>query len=224
LIRRLFTLAALLSLALSVAAACVWPRTRRQFDGIACLGADDVRYSVHSSPGGVCFERTDNFTRRHDPHDPEPVKEGWSVTSRPWGWSRRYTWIDSPPAVYSGPSDGGVEVYNYVVSAHSVIDAVQWDPPPHGALGFGWGTTSQIVTVYWQMPGRVTAATGRFVVPLWFVSAVTGAPFVVSLVTAARRRMRDRDGRCRQCGYNLTANTSGVCPECGTAIPAEAKP
>src|SRR5665213_367021 len=22
--------------------------------------------------------------------------------------------------------------------------------------------------------------------------------------------------RCRECGYNLTANTSGVCPECGT--------
>jgi DNA-directed RNA polymerase subunit RPC12/RpoP len=24
--------------------------------------------------------------------------------------------------------------------------------------------------------------------------------------------------RCRKCGYNLTGNTSGVCPECGTSF------
>jgi hypothetical protein len=24
---------------------------------------------------------------------------------------------------------------------------------------------------------------------------------------------------CTKCRYNLTANTSGVCPECGTAVP-----
>ena len=26
--------------------------------------------------------------------------------------------------------------------------------------------------------------------------------------------------RCRQCGYNLTGNVSGICPECGTVIRA----
>jgi predicted RNA-binding Zn-ribbon protein involved in translation (DUF1610 family) len=25
------------------------------------------------------------------------------------------------------------------------------------------------------------------------------------------------------CGYNLTGNVSGVCPECGTAVPARAE-
>jgi len=31
---------------------------------------------------------------------------------------------------------------------------------------------------------------------------------------------RPSDGavRCRQCGYNLTGNVSGVCPECGEKI------
>ena len=29
-------------------------------------------------------------------------------------------------------------------------------------------------------------------------------------------------GLCQACGYNLTANTSGVCPECGTPVPAPA--
>jgi len=27
-----------------------------------------------------------------------------------------------------------------------------------------------------------------------------------------------RPGACRACGYDLTGNTSGVCPECGTAV------
>ena len=25
-------------------------------------------------------------------------------------------------------------------------------------------------------------------------------------------------GHCQQCGYNLTGNVSGVCPECGTEV------
>ncbi len=28
-------------------------------------------------------------------------------------------------------------------------------------------------------------------------------------------------GRCQRCGYNLTGNVSGICPECGTPVPAE---
>ena len=33
-----------------------------------------------------------------------------------------------------------------------------------------------------------------------------------------RRRRRRRRGLCIHCGYNLEANVSGTCPECGTAI------
>ncbi|HXE55512.1 MAG TPA: hypothetical protein VN541_20985 [Tepidisphaeraceae bacterium] len=40
------------------------------------------------------------------------------------------------------------------------------------------------------------------------------------------RRLRGRAGLCRECGYNLTGNTSGVCPECGAVIapPATRRP
>src|SRR5262245_24466128 len=31
-------------------------------------------------------------------------------------------------------------------------------------------------------------------------------------------------GHCRRCGYDLTGNTSGVCPECGTAIDSQPSP
>jgi len=75
--------------------------------------------------------------------------------------------------------------------------------------------------------------------PLWFVSMAArgtndaglsnaGAIVLASLcavgfwVTWAllRRRLRLSQrlqfGCCPNCGYNLTGNTSGVCPECGT--------
>ena len=35
---------------------------------------------------------------------------------------------------------------------------------------------------------------------------------------AEHRRIR---GQCSACGYSLTGNTSGVCPECGTPVPKE---
>jgi hypothetical protein len=33
-----------------------------------------------------------------------------------------------------------------------------------------------------------------------------------------RERRRMREGRCRKCGYDLTGNRSGICPECGTTV------
>lgn len=36
-------------------------------------------------------------------------------------------------------------------------------------------------------------------------------------------RRRIPPGHCQTCGYNLFANESGICPECGTAIPEETR-
>ena len=33
------------------------------------------------------------------------------------------------------------------------------------------------------------------------------------------RWARASTGRCARCGYDLTGNVSGACPECGTPIP-----
>ncbi len=54
------------------------------------------------------------------------------------------------------------------------------------------------------------------VVPLWI-------PFLaVALPTAIWSGLgcRPKAGHCKSCGYNLTGNVSGVCPECGTACGA----
>jgi hypothetical protein len=55
-------------------------------------------------------------------------------------------------------------------------------------------------------------------VPYWFVISLTLAPFVYVVFRNRRRRQLVEPEHCARCGYNLTANTSGVCPECGTPV------
>ena len=56
-------------------------------------------------------------------------------------------------------------------------------------------------------------------VPWWFVAALFWAyPVVVFIRGPVRRFQRKRHNGCLKCGYGLTGNVSGVCPECGTKI------
>ena len=47
---------------------------------------------------------------------------------------------------------------------------------------------------------------------------VTAPLPAVWLVRARRTARRRRLALCLTCGYNLTGNTSGTCPECGAAV------
>ncbi|MBN1513182.1 MAG: hypothetical protein JXB13_14295 [Phycisphaerae bacterium] len=62
--------------------------------------------------------------------------------------------------------------------------------------------------VYWEETSR------DIQIPLWI-------PFVLLAVPTALLWWRDRKpplGHCQHCGYNLTGNLSGVCPECGKQL------
>jgi len=59
-------------------------------------------------------------------------------------------------------------------------------------------------------------------IPLWIPFALfAGYPTLV-FTRAPRRRWRDerrtQRGQCGRCGYDLTSNSSGVCPECGVPL------
>jgi hypothetical protein len=58
------------------------------------------------------------------------------------------------------------------------------------------------------------------VIPFWFIVVTCGFTPIVWLILAARCRQRVRSNRCVRCGYSLSGNTSGVCPECGAPVPA----
>ncbi|MFH1419849.1 MAG: hypothetical protein ABII12_16365 [Planctomycetota bacterium] len=52
--------------------------------------------------------------------------------------------------------------------------------------------------------------------PLWPVFVIIAIP---TAFLCWRDRRRIPPGHCEKCGYDLTGNESGKCPECGTAAP-----
>jgi len=52
-----------------------------------------------------------------------------------------------------------------------------------------------------------------------FLLRFAGLPIIWSLMLIHAYQVRHRQGFCRECGYDLTGNASGVCPECGTNVP-----
>ncbi|MFN0135000.1 MAG: hypothetical protein ACKVS9_02665 [Phycisphaerae bacterium] len=62
---------------------------------------------------------------------------------------------------------------------------------------------------------RAATLNSQFQMPTWLALAVLAA---ASIAVWFLFRPRRRKGHCRQCHYNLTGNTSGVCPECGTPV------
>jgi hypothetical protein len=52
-------------------------------------------------------------------------------------------------------------------------------------------------------------------VPLWAPLLIAALP---TAVLCWRDRRRIPPGHCPTCGYNLTGNVSGRCPECGQAV------
>ncbi len=57
-----------------------------------------------------------------------------------------------------------------------------------------------------------------FAIPLWLVLLAGAVPTIVLWY----RDRRPSPGHCKSCNYNLTANTSGTCPECGQPLPRTA--
>lgn len=69
--------------------------------------------------------------------------------------------------------------------------------------------------------GRLVTTTWTFPLPL--LSALLLLLPLNCTVKGRRYRLRSFRGHCPKCGYNLTGNTSGICPECGTPVAVKAK-
>ncbi len=59
--------------------------------------------------------------------------------------------------------------------------------------------------------GQSSASEGYFSVPGWLILTLVGVPTVWLILRSRGARL----GHCTTCGYDLTGNVSGVCPECG---------
>ena len=93
-----------------------------------------------------------------------------------------------------------------------------------GVRGNPWASGGEIRERYLRLPGLhvetcAFQAGGRswrlwldFRLPFILYAAYPTIAFVRGPV---RRWRRGRKGHCLKCGYDLTGNVSGVCPECG---------
>ncbi len=74
------------------------------------------------------------------------------------------------------------------------------------------------------MGDRIRLATGVGG-PVWAASGLLAAyPALALYCGPVQRRRRRRAGACTCCGYSLTGNTSGICPECGSGTATQHEP
>lgn len=84
-------------------------------------------------------------------------------------------------------------------------------------LGIGEAVVTSIGAAnFW---GTVKMHFSQFGFACPFLGAVLGYVIAQRIERAERAEALRRAQRlCRSCGYNLTGNTSGTCPECGRAV------
>ena len=89
----------------------------------------------------------------------------------------------------------------------------------HGR-GLSWGVYPKIH--FSVLPNRLPKSPFTVIVhdclamPMWIVLASILVPTIVLW----RQNRHIPHSHCQNCGYNLTGNVSGRCPECGTAVEA----
>jgi len=88
-------------------------------------------------------------------------------------------------------------------------------------LGSWLWTLANVVAIAVRAYVDPRSSTPEWIYPqLWILCWAT---VLVPLIGAALRWYEARctypPGHCQKCGYNLTGNESGRCPECGTEVP-----
>lgn len=103
---------------------------------------------------------------------------------------------------------------------HTRLDTL---PPVSGGFMASEMTAMSADPTYRQRLWSIRPGLLYMWLPLWMPFVVFGAYPGYALVTrrSRRRRQRRKRGLCVECGYNLTGNVSGRCPECGSSCPPD---
>ena len=82
-----------------------------------------------------------------------------------------------------------------------------------------------LLAFYWNALGRGATPAGFQAIAViaagfalaWVAWVFLEQPKIVAQEQSLLRQQRRANGECMECGYALTGNASGVCPECGSA-------
>lgn len=151
-------------------------------------------------------------TRRSWSWDVQHYYAEGSGTDRPPSRSTRFLWYD-----------GGVRLWVYrgcleVAQTHHVDPAATVED-----RDVRFGEFSVKRTLWGSGCNRYGLSTTRvrraLRVPLWALFiALSGYPTIALVCGPLRRWRRRRHALCLKCGYDLTGNISGTCPECGSKV------
>ncbi len=118
----------------------------------------------------------------------------FSVFANPWSQGQTFT-SESSVHVHATSHREQRQTFNGV--------GIDYDSLRRDHYGF------RLPRVFFGDPGRVSLLT-----PIWLLLIPPGG--LTTAIWLRDRRMTP--GACRRCGYDLTGNVSGVCPECGAAV------
>ena len=153
----------------------------------------------------------------------------WAASTR-WifEWSGTDQNMRNAVCIYHGRVAATHTVYNYpeyetswktfnpppLWRTRRIINSTSW----RDLLGFTWPHVLQRED-FVEFSGPCYRQTD-ISLPLWMLLPVIELPSLYLW----RNNRRVAPGHCAACGYNLIGNVSGICPECGNAVPqAETK-
>jgi hypothetical protein len=197
-IRRLFTLASMLSLLFCIATAALWARSYYVGYGAGRINdrAHESRrlmtfFGISVAWGGISIGREiEDVPEGADPDTMRRAANGWSH----WTYAR----------------------------PHDALVFVDWN---WRLLGFAWSSYEHYGYDA-RVDPPASAGTDRsqvLVIPCWFSVLVSALVPLGWLARARRVRRGRRMNLCPACGYDLRASNER-CPECGGAILSKAEP
>jgi hypothetical protein len=145
-----------------------------------------------------------------------PTPTGWRATSDTarsihgilvWDRSTASFWPGTQP-------DPALRPIQWIHVPIANVRATSYgDAPPIRWLGLGRKRVSGANAAY-------AYVSHSLLIPFWLPLLLTGALPASAVLSRLRQHFRWRHNadRCLSCGYDLTSNASGICPECGTAI------
>ena len=180
--RRLFGVAAALSLVLCVGAVLLWSRSYQHILTLSFERTPGRWYCATSSNGHITWE----FRFCADPFPADRTAAGLRFNREDLGPDSAF--VDDWPRGY-GPYFVGFGI---------------------GSWATGGGPTDEPNETYHCRGIRT---------PDWAIVLLCAVLPITWMATRRRASRCSTAQRCLSCGYNLTGNTSGICPECGRPVP-----
>ena len=206
--RKLFFVAVMLSLLLCVATVALWVRSYWYLDTLTRMRSDGRFVQFASVHGVLTFGVRMEATIEYGDAEKSWRDAPWAWRDAPWAWRDRVKYVESEWQYAGCPAFAFLRYFGVVRWAWAGFSSSRYD------------NTSGNAAV-----DKVTVHDRYYSVPHWFVTLILlGFPTVYARSLLARYvcQRRVAGGRCRKCGYDLTGNTSGACPECGTSLAGRA--